>query len=47
MHAFIGKPKGKRSLERTRHSWEHNVNMAVEMEQEGAVTGFIWFSVLA
>jgi hypothetical protein len=24
---LVGKPEGKRALERTRHKWEYNINM--------------------
>jgi hypothetical protein len=39
---FVGKPGGKRSLGRPRHSWEDNINMDVGEIAWGIWTGLMW-----
>jgi hypothetical protein len=40
----VGKPKGKRLLERPRHRWENNIKMDRKWEM-GAWTGSIWLRI--
>ena len=41
----MGKPKGRRPLERPRHRWEDNIKMDLEEVGWGAQTGSIWLSI--
>ena len=42
---LVGKPKGRRPLERPRHRWEDNIKMDLEEVGWGAQTGSIWLSI--
>jgi hypothetical protein len=39
---MLGKPEGKRQLERPRRRWENNIKMDVRKIGWGDMTGFIW-----
>jgi hypothetical protein len=46
---LVGKPDGRRSLERPRHRWEDNIKMdlhhQVGLAGVGAWTGLIWLRI--
>jgi hypothetical protein len=42
---LVGKPEGKRPLERHRHRWEVNINMDIRKEGGRVWTGFIWLRI--
>jgi hypothetical protein len=41
---LIGKPEGKRLLQRPRHRWENNIKMDMG-EIEWVWTGFMWLRI--
>jgi hypothetical protein len=41
---LVGKPEGRRPLERPRHRWEDNIKMDLQ-KGWGAQTGLIWFRI--
>jgi hypothetical protein len=42
---LVGKPEGKRTLERLRRRWEDNIKMDLHEVDVGAWTGSIRFSI--
>jgi hypothetical protein len=43
--ALVGKPEGRRPLERPRRRWEDNIKMNFREAGWGAWTGSIWLSI--
>jgi len=43
---LVGKPEGKRPLERPRRSWEDNRNRSSRSGMGVVCTGFIWLGIL-
>jgi hypothetical protein len=39
---LVGRPEGRRPLERPRHRWEDNIKMNLQKVGWGAWTGLIW-----
>jgi hypothetical protein len=39
---LVGKPEGKRPVERPRHRWEDNINLDFQAVDVGVWTGFSW-----
>jgi hypothetical protein len=42
---LVGKPKGKRPLERLRHRWEDNIKMDLQEVGCGVWTGSSWLRI--
>jgi hypothetical protein len=42
---LVGKPEGKRPLERYRHRWENNIRMDLREWHGRAWTGCIWLRI--
>jgi hypothetical protein len=42
---LVGKPKGKRPLEKTWHRWENNIKMDLQKWDVGAWTGSSWLRI--
>ena len=42
---LVGKPEGKRPLERPRHRWEHNIKMDLQEVGGGVGTGWSWLRI--
>jgi hypothetical protein len=42
---LVGKPEGKRPLERTRHRWEDNIKMHLRKWDVGVQTGSSWLRI--
>jgi hypothetical protein len=42
---FVGKPEGKRPLERPRHKWENNIKINSQEVGCGVGTGLSWLSI--
>jgi hypothetical protein len=43
--ALVGKPEGRRPLERPRRKWEDNIKMDLREVGVGAQTGLIWLRI--
>jgi hypothetical protein len=43
--ALVGKPEGRRPLERPRGKWEYNIKMNLQEVGCGAYTGLIWLRI--
>jgi hypothetical protein len=43
--ALVGKPEGRRPLERPRRRWEDNIKMDLREVGCGAQTGLIWLRI--
>jgi hypothetical protein len=43
--ALVGKPEGRRSLERPRRRWEDNIKMDLREVRWSAWTGLIWLRI--
>ena len=42
---FVGKPEGRRPLERSRNRWDYNIKMDLRAVGLGAWTGSIWLRI--
>jgi hypothetical protein len=42
---LLGKPEGKRPLERPRHSWENNTRIGLQEVEWGVWTGSSWLRI--
>jgi hypothetical protein len=42
---WVGKPEGKRPLERPRHGWEDGVKMVLREIGWGVLSGFAWLRI--
>jgi hypothetical protein len=42
---LMGRPEGRRPLERPRRRWEDNIKMDIQEVGWGAWTGLIWLSI--
>jgi hypothetical protein len=42
---LVGKPEGKRTLERPRHRWEDNIKMDLQEVGWGVWTGLSWVRI--
>jgi hypothetical protein len=40
---LVGKPEGKKPLERPRHRWDDNIKM--DLQEVGVWTGFCWLRI--
>jgi len=40
---LVGKPEGKRPLERCRHTWHDNIKWILKIQDEREWTGLTWF----
>jgi hypothetical protein len=43
--ALVGKPEGRRPLERPMQRWEDNIKMDIREVGWGALTGLIWLKI--
>jgi hypothetical protein len=44
-YRILGKPEGRRPLERPRRRWEDNIKMDLQEVGRGAWTGLIWLRI--
>jgi hypothetical protein len=42
---LVGKPEGRRPLERPRRRWKDNIKMDLQRGWVGTKTGFIWLRI--
>jgi hypothetical protein len=42
---LVGRPEGRRPLDRPRYRWEDNIKMDVQEVERGAWTGFSWLRI--
>jgi hypothetical protein len=42
---LVGRPEGRRQLERPRRRWEDNIKMDIQEVGWGAWTGLIWLGI--
>jgi hypothetical protein len=42
---LVGRPEGRRPLERSRHKWEDNIKTDLQEVGWGAWTGLIWIRI--